>query len=123
MSSDVENRQNFWPLGVKIQLLGKPKTEGVVQIRPGITTLVGPNGSGKTRALRAIKSALEGIGSVAIHNRKIHFLAAGRSSPLEPYRARVNEPFETGRGMLLSGRLAIAINGGTSRALSVVCSR
>ena len=98
MSSDVENRQNLWPLGVKIQLFGKPKTEGVVESRPGITTLVGPNGSGKTRALRAIKSALEGIGSVAIHNRKIHFLAAGRSSPLEPYRARVNEPFETGRG-------------------------
>jgi len=81
-----------WPLGVKIQLLGDVAAEGVVEIRPGITTLVGPNGSGKTRALRAIKNALNATNLIGAHGRKTHFLAAGRNSPFENFRAAINGP-------------------------------
>jgi len=81
-----------WPLGVKVQLLGDVAAEGVVEIRPGITTLVGPNGSGKTRALRAIKSALGATNLIGAHGRKTHFLAAGRNSPFENFRAAINGP-------------------------------
>ena len=79
-----------WPFAVKLKLLGDPQAEAVVNIQAGINTLVGPNGSGKTRALRGIKSALESTD--LIKGRKIHFLAAGRSSPLETYRAAVDQP-------------------------------
>lgn len=79
-----------WPFAVKLKLLGGPQAEAVVNIQAGINTLVGPNGSGKTRALRGIKSALESTDR--IKGRKIHFLAAGRSSPLETYRAAVDQP-------------------------------
>ena len=92
MSTDTQGSGQTWPLGVKIPLLGGAGIEGVVEISPGITTLVGPNGSGKTRALRAIKTALAATNAIAIHGRKVHFLAAGRSSPFEGYRAAVNSP-------------------------------
>ena len=92
VSADTEGKAQRWPLGVKVQLSGEAAVEGVVNIRPGITTLVGPNGSGKTRALRAIKIALDATNYVSIHGRKTHFLAAGRSSPLEHFRAAVNNP-------------------------------
>ncbi|KKI39745.1 hypothetical protein VI03_07010 [Burkholderia vietnamiensis] len=92
MNADIEGKAQLWPLGVKLNLLGESNTEGVVEIRPGITTLVGPNGSGKTRALRAIKAALDATGRIASYGRKTHFLAAGRSSPLEQYRAAVDHP-------------------------------
>lgn len=75
-----------------LNLLGESNARGMVEIRPGITTLVGPNGSGKTRALRAIKTALDSTGRIASYGRKTHFLAAGRSSPLEPYRGAINGP-------------------------------
>lgn len=81
-----------WPLGVEVQLLGDVAAKGVVEIRPGITTLVGPNGSGKTRALRAIKSALDATNLIGAHGRKTHFLAAGRNSPFENFRAAINGP-------------------------------
>jgi hypothetical protein len=66
---------------------GKPG--GTVTIRPGVTTLVGPNGSGKTRALRTIQSALRGHGVVAAH---VRFLPAGRAGPIERYRAATDRP-------------------------------
>ncbi|MBK5957032.1 ATP-dependent endonuclease [Rhodoplanes elegans] len=81
-----------WPMRVNIPLLDNTKTKAVIEIRPGITTLVGPNGSGKTRALRTIKDALKSASTVGIYGRKIHFLAAGRSSPLEHYRASIGSP-------------------------------
>jgi len=92
LSGDAQPANPLWPLGVKLQLLGDQGTEGAIEVRPGITTLVGPNGSGKTRALRAIKTALVGTNRIASLNRKIHFLAAGRSSPFEPFRAFVDSP-------------------------------
>jgi hypothetical protein len=92
MSTDTEGNPQHWPLEVRVQLSGEAAGEGVVSIRPGITALVGPNGSGKTRALRAIKSALDTTNYIGIHGRKTHFLAAGRSSPLEHFRSAVNSP-------------------------------
>lgn len=68
-------------------IAGKPG--GTVTIRPGITTLVGPNGSGKTRALRSIQNALRRRGAESAH---VRFLPAGRTGPVERYRAATNSP-------------------------------
>ncbi|WP_367348056.1 ATP-dependent nuclease [Sphingobium yanoikuyae] len=66
---------------------GKPS--GTVTIRPGITTLVGPNGSGKTRALRSIQRALRERGEGAA---LVRFLPAGRTGPVERFRAATDSP-------------------------------
>lgn len=66
---------------------GKPG--GTVTIRPGITTLVGPNGGGKTRALRSIQRVLRGRGAESAH---VRFLPAGRTGPIERYRAATDNP-------------------------------
>lgn len=92
MNTEQEKPGAMWPLGVNLQLLGEQRSEGLVYIEPGINTLVGPNGSGKTRALRGIKAALKASGRIETLQRKIHFLAAGRSSPLEPFRAAIGSP-------------------------------
>ena len=49
----------------------------------GLTTLIGPNGSGKTHLLRSLKMALRPY----VANKKIRFLSAGRMGPLENYRS------------------------------------
>lgn len=81
-----------WPLKVQIDLVGEPASRGFIEIRPGITTLVGPNGTGKTRALRSIKAALKDAGGIEKGSRKIHLLAAGRSSPMEHFRSATQNP-------------------------------
>ncbi|MBO9101023.1 MULTISPECIES: ATP-dependent nuclease [unclassified Rhizobium] len=65
------------------------KSGGTVTIRSGITTLVGPNGSGKTRALRSIQKALRSRGAEAAH---VRFLPTGRTGPVERYRAATDSP-------------------------------
>ena len=89
---NVEGDTQTWPLRVPIRLLDDGISDGVIEIRPGITVLVGPNGSGKTRALRAIKAELKASNLVGGRGRKTHFLAAGRSSPFEAYRAAIDSP-------------------------------
>ncbi|CUJ32602.1 ATP-dependent nuclease [Achromobacter aegrifaciens] len=92
MNKETTSEIPPWPLRVKYCLVGDQDTEAVIEIRPGITTLVGPNGSGKTRSLREIKSKLIGVNSIGAQRRKVHFLSAGRSSPFESFRARSNQP-------------------------------
>lgn len=52
-------------------------------IRNGLTVLIGPNGSGKTHLLRAIKNALPQY----IQGKKIRFISAGRMGMLEHSRS------------------------------------
>ncbi|TBC98941.1 ATP-dependent endonuclease [Rhizobium ruizarguesonis] len=92
VDAEVGKADDKWPLKFKINLLKEAHSNAVINILPGITTLVGPNGSGKTRALRAIKSGLQAENLIERYGRKIHFLAAGRSSPLENYRAAIRGP-------------------------------
>ena len=92
MSAEFASEVPFWPLGVTYRLVGDHDTNAVIQISPGITTMVGPNGSGKTRALRAVKSALLATGRIGTYNRKVHFLSAGRSSPFESFRSMADRP-------------------------------
>lgn len=88
----------MWPLDVRLNLLGDSRTEAFVSIRAGMNTLVGPNGSGKTRALRGIRSALQHTGKIDVLGRKIHFLAAGRSSPLARSDGSVDYDMDTAVG-------------------------
>jgi energy-coupling factor transporter ATP-binding protein EcfA2 len=52
-------------------------------IRSGLTVLIGPNGSGKTHYLRAIKSSL----LPHIPGKKVRFVSAGRMGSLETFRS------------------------------------
>lgn len=81
-----------WPLRVSFNLVGQPPSQGIVEVQSGLTTLVGPNGTGKTRALRAIKEAVGRVPGIHDMGRKVHFLAAGRTSPLEQFRSAVQHP-------------------------------
>ncbi len=87
-----ESDEFTWPISVKYPLVDNLGTIATIKVGPGITVLVGPNGSGKTRALRAIKSQLMSENLLNANNRKVHFLSAGRSSPLESYRSSSNSP-------------------------------
>lgn len=92
MNTESEPSSIVFPIDARLQLLGDPQSEAVVSIQAGINTLVGPNGSGKTRALRCIQKAFQASADFSRLGRKIHFLAAGRSSPLETFRAAVDSP-------------------------------
>lgn len=54
-----------------------------ITLRSGLTVLIGPNGSGKTHLLRAIKASI----SAHLSGKKVRFLSAGRMGMLEQSRA------------------------------------
>ena len=54
-----------------------------VTIYSGITTFVGPNGSGKTQLMRGLKRAVTQL----IPGKKVRYLSAGRLGPIESYRS------------------------------------
>lgn len=84
--------EQTWPLKVNIKLVGQAPSQGTVVVQPGLTSLVGPNGTGKTRALREIKSAVASVRGISDKGRKVHLLAAGRTSPMERFRSAVDNP-------------------------------
>ena len=57
--------------------------ERKIIIRGGITTFVGPNGSGKTQLLRAVKPAIDTL----MPQKKTRYMSAGRLAPMENYRS------------------------------------
>lgn len=54
-----------------------------ITVHGGVTTLLGPNGSGKTQILRGLKSAIAPYSS----NKKIRYVSAGRLGPMENFRS------------------------------------
>ena len=54
-----------------------------IKINGGVTTFLGPNGSGKTQLLRGLKTSL---GSYA-NEKKIRYVSAGRLGPMESFRS------------------------------------
>lgn len=92
MNIDSVDKDITWPINVEYSLVDNLSTKASIQVGPGITTLVGPNGSGKTRALRAIKLKLTSENGITAHNRRVHFLSAGRCSPFESYRSSSESP-------------------------------
>lgn len=57
-----------------------------IKVYSGITTFLGPNGSGKTQLLRGLKSSLNSH----LNGKKIRYISAGRLGPLEHYRSDNN---------------------------------
>ena len=55
----------------------------IITIHGGVTTLLGPNGSGKTQILRGLKSATNEYAS----DKKIRYVSAGRLGPMENFRS------------------------------------
>lgn len=54
-----------------------------ISVHSGITTFLGPNGSGKTQLLRGLKSAIRLI----VSSKKVRYVSSGRLGPLEVYRS------------------------------------
>lgn len=54
-----------------------------IKINSGLTFLIGPNGSGKTHLLRAIKESFKEI----TKEKKVRFVSAGRMGPIEVNRS------------------------------------
>ncbi|KAA6341102.1 hypothetical protein EZS27_011076 [termite gut metagenome] len=54
-----------------------------IKIYGGITTFLGPNGSGKTQLLRGLKNSLRSH----LNGKKIRYISAGRLAPMEYYRS------------------------------------
>lgn len=54
-----------------------------IQINSGVTTFLGPNGSGKTQLLRGLKSSLGNH----TNGNKIRYVSAGRLGPMENFRS------------------------------------
>jgi hypothetical protein len=78
-----------FPFDVTINLSqsGIPNVQNrTIKIYCGITTFLGPNGSGKTQLLRGLKSSLNGH----LNGKKIRYISAGRLGPLEHYRSDNN---------------------------------
>jgi hypothetical protein len=65
-----------------------------VTLYGGLTVLLGPNGVGKTQALKRIREAISKALPDSFGNRRVivRYLAAGRSAPLEHFRASLLEP-------------------------------
>lgn len=72
-----------FPIEVKsnIQLSGISLSHKIV-LNSGLTTLIGPNGSGKTQILRGLKNSFN-----SITNKKIQFISAGRIGTIEHFRS------------------------------------
>lgn len=54
-----------------------------IKINGGITTFLGPNGSGKTQLLRGLKTSLNSH----LNGKKIRYVSAGRLGPMENFRS------------------------------------
>lgn len=54
-----------------------------IKINGGVTTFLGPNGSGKTQLLRGLKSSLNSH----LNGKKIRYVSAGRLGPMENFRS------------------------------------
>ncbi|WP_236725662.1 ATP-dependent nuclease [Solemya pervernicosa gill symbiont] len=54
-----------------------------IKVYSGITTFVGPDGSGKTSLLRGLKTGI----SPHVSGKKVRYVSAGRLGPLENYRS------------------------------------
>lgn len=106
MNLDATAKDFTWPINVEYSLVDNLYTKATIQIGTGITTLVGPNGSGKTRALRAIKLKLMSGNMLTAQNRKVHFLSAGRSSPFESYRSSSESPHGVNSGDAAIGNVS-----------------
>lgn len=64
-----------------------------VTVYGGLTTFVGPNGSGKTQILRNLKPPLTGL----VSGRRVRFLSAGRLAYLETFRSNYEGYYPTPR--------------------------
>ncbi|GAA3559999.1 ATP-dependent nuclease [Snuella lapsa] len=75
-----------FPFDITIQLNQSGITgiqNKTIKVNGGITTFLGPNGSGKTQLLRGLKNSL----GTHSNGKKIRYVSAGRLGPMETYRS------------------------------------
>jgi hypothetical protein len=75
-----------FPFDVEVNMASSTITgiqNPTIKIHGGITTLLGPNGSGKTQLLRGLKSSL----NTHLNGKKIRYISAGRLGPMENFRS------------------------------------
>lgn len=106
MQNPIPSSQQNLQQGIKVEVPAVPYLHGgkpySVKLLPGITTLVGPNGVGKTKLLRAI--AARGLHTptpephsmmmqpVTITHLLSRFISSGRNAPLERFRSATDNP-------------------------------
>ena len=75
-----------FPFDITIQL-NRSGITGIqnktIKVNGGITTFLGPNGSGKTQLLRGLKNSL----GTHSNSKKIRYVSAGRLGPMENFRS------------------------------------
>ncbi|WP_233635681.1 AAA family ATPase [Hymenobacter setariae] len=75
-----------FPFGISVNLT-QSRIAGInnptIRVYSGITTFLGPNGSGKTQLLRGLKMSLHQYAN----GKKIRYISAGRLGPMEVYRS------------------------------------
>jgi hypothetical protein len=81
---------------ITVSLSGMPLQRGSealsVTLNSGLTTLIGPNGSGKTQVLRAMRPHLQAKLSQLGIPGAVRYLAAGRAAPFEQFRSASLSP-------------------------------
>lgn len=91
--SEESLKQTILPFKLNVPARVGVSENGVeILINAGLTTLLGPNGSGKTQVMRGLKMALVTKIAAAKSKGKVRFLAAGRAAPFESYRSAINSP-------------------------------
>lgn len=87
-------------IAATVQLPGNTHNR-TLHLYGGITTILGPNGSGKTQLMRAAKAGLQqlmgraGPNGAPPINKKVRFVSAGRMGMLEQYRSDFNGQYGT----------------------------
>jgi hypothetical protein len=71
-----------FPIKIELSRTSEVAERNIITLNSGLTTLLGPNGSGKTQLLRSLKEPLKNI-----IRRPVKFISAGRIGVFEQYRS------------------------------------
>jgi hypothetical protein len=114
VSNPLANTSFFPAQFALAEMRSQVATEPVsVTLNSGLTIFIGPNGSGKTRALRAVRSELKAKLAQSGRALSVRYIGAGRAAPFEIFRSASfslganSEPAAVGHRSLTARRLEI----------------